>query len=249
MIFVNRSYLLIKTEVMKLQIWFDFQCPFCYIGETMLDRTIAGMELTSPVEIEYHAYQLDTHAPEMPHVTMLESFMKGHDLSEEAAEHQMLKITRLAATEGLKYNLKGVQVCSSLDAHRLMKYAEQILSPGKLKKMSFAIFKANFEENLRISDRNVLADIAVSVGLDRDEVMAMFATDRFVKEVMADQVAIDARKDFEFIPYILLDNGAVLQGVLRPDSLQKALKTAMETGVVEVDDSPKEGCGPNGCSA
>ena len=234
---------------MKILIWSDFQCPFCYMGEKMLENVLSSIELSEPVEIEYKSYQLDPLAPRVPVENMTEHFMSGHDMDVAAAEARMEQITDMASKVGLKYNLPGVKVCNTMDAHRLMKFGAERLSQGKLKKLNFSLFKANFEDNLLLSDPNVLAEIAVTVGLERDEVLRMLQTDAYVKAVCHDQDEIDARTDFEFVPYMLLDNGSVLQGVMKEPELSEWLKDTMsnkESGGFVT--TTREGCGPKGCA-
>lgn len=234
---------------MKITIWSDFQCPFCYIGEKILENVLCSMELTEPVEIEYRAYELDPEAPAIPRETMTQHFMGGHEMSEARAETRMAKITRMAADVGLTYNLPGVQVCNTLDAHRLMKYAAGKLTPGWLKRLNFSLFKANFEENLRLLDHDVLATLAEQAGLERKAVLEMLGGDSFAKEVRKDEAEIDARPDFEFVPYMYLENGAVLQGVMKIEFLREWLTAAMaDAGHVSLPEAPREGCGPAGCS-
>ena len=234
---------------MKIKIWSDFQCPFCYMGEKMLEDALGSMELTEPVEIEYKAYELDPEAPAIPRETMTEHFMGDHEMTVGQAEARMAKITEMAAEVGLKYNLQDVQVCSTLDAHRLMKYAAGRLTPGRLKRLNFSLFKANFEDNLRLSDHDVLATIAEGVGLERDAVLEMLRGYDFVEEVRKDEAEIDSREDFEFVPYLLLANGAVLQGVMKKDAMRQWLTTAMaDPENARVTNSPREGCGPGGCA-
>lgn len=234
---------------MKILIWSDFQCPFCYMGEKMLEMALDGMELSEPVEIEYRAYQLDAEAPAVPCESMTEHFMGGHEMTREQAEARMAKITRMASGVGLQYNLAGVKVCNTLDAHRLMKYAATILSPGKLKRLNFSLFKANFVDNLLLSDRQVLVELASGVGLETTDVLQMLQGDAYVDAVRRDEEEIDARADFEFVPYMLLGNGAVLQGVMSEKSLRDWLQDAMLRGAdADSSASSREGCGPGGCS-
>lgn len=234
---------------MKITIWSDFQCPFCYMGEKMLEDVLAGMELTEPVVIEYKAYELDPEAPVIPLESMAEHFMAGHEMSEAQAEERMAKITRMAADVGLSYHLPGVQVCNTLNAHRLMKYATGRLTPGRLKRLNFSLFKANFEDNLRLSDREVLAALAEGVGLERTSVLEVLSGEAYIKEVRDDEEKIDARPDFEFVPYMLLETGAVLQGVMKREALLEWLAAAMAGSTnASLPETPREGCGPGGCS-
>lgn len=229
-------------------IWFDFQCPFCYMGEKKLEKTLNNMELTEPVVIEYKAYELDPKAPAVPVETMTEHFMAGHEMTRQEAEERMAKITRMAKEVGLDYNLADVKVCNTLDAHRLMKYASELLSPGKLKRLNNSIFKAVFEDGKLISDRNLLADLGETAGLSREDIIQMLEGESYTDLVRTDEVEIDARPDFEFIPFMLLSDGSLRQGVVSEEGLRNWLTAAMEGATCQSDDEPCEGCGPSGCT-
>lgn len=232
---------------MKIKIWFDFQCPFCYMGEKELEKALSSMELTEPVIIEYKAYELDPKAPVSPVESMTDHFMSGHDLTRQEAEERMDKITRMAQRVGLEYNLAEVKVCNTLDAHRLMKYAAEHVSPGKLKKLSDSLFKAVLEEGLLISDRELLADRAATVGLSREEVRDMLEEDTYTDLVRRDESELDSRMDFEFIPFMLLPDGSLRQGVVSEEGLKNWLGAAMNGTTASSEDEPHEGCGPAGC--
>lgn len=232
---------------MKIKIWFDFQCPFCYMGEKELEKALSNMELTEPVVIEHKAYELDPKAPVSPVESMTDHFMSGHDLTRQEAEERMDKITRMAQRVGLEYNLAEVKVCNTLDAHRLMKYAAERVSPGKLRKLSDSLFKAVFEEGLLISDRELLADRAATVGLSREEVRDMLEEDTYTDLVRRDESELDSRMDFEFIPFMLLPDGSLRQGVVSEEGLKNWLGAAMNGTTASSEDEPHEGCGQSGC--
>lgn len=229
-------------------IWSDFQCPFCYMGEKKLEKALAGMELTEPVVIEYRAYELDPKAPAVPVESMTEHFMSGHEMTRQEAEERMDKITRMAKEVGLDYKLDDVKVCNTLDAHRLMKYAAELLSPGKLKKLNYSVFKAVFEEGKLISDRQLLADLGENAGLSREEVIQMLEGESYIDPVRTDEVEIDARPDFEFIPFMLLPDGSLRQGVVSVGGLRNWLTASMNGASTQPDNEPREGCGPAGCT-
>lgn len=207
---------------MKITIWGDFACPFCYMGETTLEKVAEELPEGKTVEIEFRAYELDPKAPAVPVQTMTEHFMTEHQQTEEEAVKQIEHITKMASRVGLDYNLKDAKVCSTFDAHRLMKYAAENTSAENVVKLNFAIFKANFIDNLLLSDRKVLADIGETVGLERSGVEAMFATDRYTDAIRQDEAELTEKK-FDYIPYMLFDDGAVLQGVISAGALKKAL--------------------------
>lgn len=207
---------------MKITIWGDFACPFCYMGETTLEKVLAGIPKGEEVKIEFKAFELDPNAPTVPTQTMTQHFMSEHNQTEDEATKQIEHITKMASRVGLDYNLKDAKVCSTFDAHRLMKFAADNITADNLQKLNFALFKANFIENKLLSDRNILADIGESIGLERKEVEAMFDSDNYAESVRQDESELNEKK-FDYIPYMLFDDGTVLQGVISAGALKKVL--------------------------
>ena len=207
---------------MKIKIWGDFACPFCYMGENLLEKVLGEMPDGDKVEIDLEAYELDPKAPAKPVQTMTQHFMSEHNETEEEAEKQIEHIVKIASRLGLVCNLKDAKVCSTLDAHRLIKYAKEHTDSATVMKLNLAIFNANFVDNKLLSDRAVLADLAESVGLDRAGVEAMFASDQYIPLIRQDEEELNAKK-FDYIPYMLFDDDTVLQGVISVGALRKAL--------------------------
>lgn len=208
---------------MDIKIWADYACPYSYMGETQLMEIIKEEGLTDKVKIQFLSYQLDPNAPVIPTETMTQHFMDGHQYTQEQTEHLMEKITRMAARVGLDYKLATTQVCSTFDAHRLMEYAQATVPQEMYIKLNFALFHANFIENLRLSDHSVLLSIAEKCGLDKNAVSAVLESGKYSDQVKAEEQEVDQRKDFDLIPYMVFDNTTVLQGVITPEAMKKAL--------------------------
>ena len=207
---------------MNIKIWGDFACPFCFIGETQLENIIKESGSEDKSTIQFMAYELDQEAPEIPVETMLQHFMNAHDMTEEEAKSQMQHITKMASRLGLAINLEGVKVCNTFDAHRLMKYAAATASQATVINLNFALFKANFIDNLRLSDKKVLVEIAESAGLNRREVEKMLDTQAYGEKVRSEEMEAESR-NLEYVPYMLFDDKTVLQGVISNGAMKKAL--------------------------
>lgn len=209
---------------MDIKIWADYACPYSYMGETQLMEIIKEEGLTDKVKIQFLSYQLDPNAPAIPTETMTQHFMDGHQYTQEQTEHLMEKITRMAARVGLDYKLATTQVCSTFDAHRLMKYAQSCgASQDMVIKLNFALFHANFIENLRLSDHSVLLSIATKCGLDANAVKSVLDSDMYADQVKAEEEEVSERKDFNLIPFMVFNDTTVLQGDISPEAMKKAL--------------------------
>lgn len=213
---------------MEIKIWADFACPYSYMGEKQLMDIIEKQGLADKVKIRFLSYQLDPNAPAVPVETMTQHFMDGHKFTAEETEHLMARITKMASRLGLDYRLATTQVCSTFDAHRLMEYAQAKYPQETCIKLNFAIFHANFIENLRLSDHGVLLSIAEKCGLNAVEAKAVLESDEYGDQVKAEEKEVDARPDFDLIPYMVFDGTDVLQGVISPGAMKKALAGADE---------------------
>lgn len=189
----------------------------------MLEEVIGEMKESEDVEIVLHAYQLSPDAPEIPVETMEQHFMAEHEITAEEAESQMARITKMAARAGLNYNLAGVQVCNTFDAHRLMKLAYDVADGQTALKLNFLLFHANFIENKRLSDHTVLKEIAESAGLNAEDIDAVLSSDKYADEVRDDEDEAE-KMDLEYIPYMRFSDGRVLQGVLSKGAMRNALQ-------------------------
>ncbi len=208
---------------MEIKIWADYACPYSYIGETQLMDILKEEGLTDKVKIQFLTYQLDPNAPAIPQETMLQHYMSGHKFTEEQSLHLMERITKMAARVGLDYKLATTQVCSTYDAHRLMAFAQNSEDQATAIKLNFALFHANFIENLRLSDHEVLLSIAEKCGLDKEAVQTVLSSDMYGDIVKAQEQEVDQRKDFDLIPYMVFDDKTVLQGVISPGAMKKAI--------------------------
>lgn len=209
---------------MEIKIWADFACPYSYIGETQLMEVIEKQGLQDKVKIQFLSYELDPDAPVIPVETMTQHFMEGHQFTPEETEHLMERITKMASRVGLDYKLATTQVCSTFDAHRLMEFVQDTESQETAIKLNFALFHANFIENLRLSDHTVLLSIAEKYGLDSHKVKAVLDSDEYAAQVKKEAQELDDRKDFDLIPFMVFNDSTVLQGIISPGAMKKALR-------------------------
>ena len=147
--------------MIKLDILSDPICPWCYIGKARLDAALAERP-DHAFTIEYHPFQLN---PDMPSGGMdRRSYLEAKFGGRDAATEVYAKIDAAAAESGLDIDWSGIdRTPNTLDAHRLIHWAG---IEGRQLAVVSALFRAYFQESRDIGDRDVLADIADSAGLD-----------------------------------------------------------------------------------
>lgn len=207
------------AEVMRVDIWADIICPFCWIGKRQFEAALAGFQGRSQVEVHYHAYRLSPDQPPEPVVPML---MRKYGLSADQVAENQARVTEMARGVGLDYHLENTVSGDSLMAHRLVKLAED---KGLAAVMIERLYKAYFNEGRSILEADSLADLAADVGLDRPEVEAFLKTDRYAQTVREEQDFITSR-GANGVPFFVINNRYAVAGAQPTEAFAQVLDRA-----------------------
>ncbi|MES9737239.1 DsbA family oxidoreductase [Peribacillus frigoritolerans] len=169
---------------MKVEIWSDYQCPFCYIGKRRFEEALKQFENKDQVEVSFRSFELNPEAERDINMTQNEMLAKKYGMSQAQVEANSQNLTQQAKELGLDYHLDKVVLTNSFDAHRLMHFAE---SKGKEKEMNERLFKAYFTEGKHIGDHATLASLAEEVGIEKSETESMLAGTAFTAEVRGNE--------------------------------------------------------------
>lgn len=238
--------------MIKLTVWSDFACPYCYIGETRLERAIDQLGLTDDVEIDYRAFELDPTAPKEVTTTTPERFARKYRLSVDDAIKQIDHISELGRELGIDFKYATTQYSNTRDAHRLMKLAEAKYDRKTVERLNEALFAAYFTENLVLADHDVLVEKAKSIGMDEKEVREMLDSDRYDDEVRFDEREAGMR-GVTGVPFIVFNGAFAVPGAMTIDGFKSALQRELrkqEKQEKEATETPAErphACGPDGC--
>ena len=211
---------------MKIEIWSDFVCPFCYIGKRNLEAAIQKFKLENgqdiPLEIVYRSFELDPNAQKDGNLPTKEMLMKKYGLSAERATLTLEDLTATARSAGLEYHMDRTIQTNTLDAHRLLQFAKQ---QGYAEVLTERMFKAHFTEGLHIGDKNVLLELALEVGLMVDEVIKVLDGNDFTEAVRADEKSAH-NLGINGVPYFLIDGKLAIYGAQPSESFLKAFQNA-----------------------
>lgn len=235
--------------LMTLTIWSDFACPYCYIGETRLQRAIEELGLQDKVQIDYRAFELDPTAPKEVTTTTPERFAMKYRLSVPEAKAQIEHISQLGREVGIDFKYMTTQYSNTRDAHRLMKLAEAKYGKETVEKLNKALFAAYFTENLVLSDHKVLLDKATSVGMDEKDVKEVLDSDMYDDEVRLDEREA-AMRGVHGVPYVLFNGGFAVPGAMSIEGFKSVLERELkkqEDNRSGQDGERPHACGPDGC--
>jgi predicted DsbA family dithiol-disulfide isomerase len=209
---------------MKIEIWSDVMCPWCYIGKRRFEKALSQFANRDKIEIEWKSFQLNPSMKTDPGKSINQYLVeiKGWTLDKAKQAHE--HVTQLAKAEGLNYNFDKVIVANSFDAHRLLQLAKK---NGIGNEMEERLFKAYFEEGKNIADYNTLIGLGTDVRLDKEEVKQML-----MNETFADEVRKDAQEANEIgctgVPFFVLNRKYGISGAQEPATFLKALERAFE---------------------
>lgn len=230
---------------MRIDIWSDVVCPWCWIGKHRFQRALELMGDKAPqVEVRWHPFLLDPGADTTP-VPLREAYAAKFGGAERTA--QMLAQTQSTArAEGLPMDFDRGQVrVTTLPAHRLLWLAGR---EGVQEAVGEALFRAHFEQGRNLADPEVLAAAAAAGGIAAARVEALLASDEGLAEVRAGLGQAQAL-GIQSVPTFVINGRYAVQGAQPPEVFMQVLeKVAAELAPAPVAGNHEPGCGADGCS-
>ena len=208
---------------MKIEVWSDFVCPFCYLGKRRLEQALAQFPDLDKVEIIYRSFELDPSQPIYSGQKMHELLSKKYGMSIEDAKKANESIGREASKVGLEFHFDEMKYTNTFDAHRLAKYAKTV---GMEKQIIEKIYYAYFTESKLISDHDILTQIAESEGLDKKAVISVLNDrTRFENDVRNDE-NLASQMGITGVPFIVINQKHVISGAQPIETFVDTIKNA-----------------------
>lgn len=211
---------------MRVDIWSDVVCPFCYIGKKRLEAASAqvGVEL----EVHWHSFQLDPDAPERQEISNSERLAQKYGRTLAEVEDMQRNIASMAAEEGIQFNWEQANSGNTLNAHRLIHLAQ---SKGLGNEAKEAFFYSYMTQGLAIGERETLEDVAARIGLNPVEVDDVLDSDAYADFVKFDQDVARDQLKVTGVPFFVFDQRVALAGAQPREVFEQVLKKALETPI------------------
>jgi predicted DsbA family dithiol-disulfide isomerase len=191
---------------MRVDIWSDIVCPWCYIGKRRFEKALAGFERREEVRVVHRAFQLDPTMPKGQLFRHRDVLMRKYGMTEAQVAAAQARLVEVAATDGLEYHLSRTHTGNTLDAHRLVHLAgEQGIQDAVIERL----FRAHFTELRSLFDRESLLALSREAGLQNAE--TVLDGDRFAADVMADHREAQ-RLGARGVPFFVFDGRSSLEG-------------------------------------
>jgi predicted DsbA family dithiol-disulfide isomerase len=203
---------------MKIEIWSDIVCPFCYIGKRHLEQALA--KAGKSVEIEWKSFQLDPSVqPEDAGASVVEHLAAKKGMSIDQVNGMMNHVEGMAANAGLNMKLRSSFVMNTFHAHRVLLFAKSI---GKGSELKEAFLKAHFTDNVNLNEEANLIRVAVSVGLNEEDVLRVLHSNEFEEAVNED--AYTAQQfGARGVPFFVFNRESAVSGAQPVEVFEKIL--------------------------
>ena len=204
---------------MKIEIYSDIACPWCYIGEHRLARALAAYPKAGEVEVVFRSYQLDPTAP--PEPRPLRQYLEQR--FGPAATEMTARVSDVARGEGLELDWDRALSVNTLTAHRLLHLAEQEYGPATQRELARKLFEAHFSQGGDVSDHDLLTELAASVGMDAARVRAYLDSGEGLDETRY-EIHQAQRLGIRSVPTFVIEGKYAIQGAQPASVFLRALE-------------------------
>jgi predicted DsbA family dithiol-disulfide isomerase len=240
---------------MKIEIWSDVACPWCYIGKRRFEAALAEFPHRDAVEVQWRSYQLDPSLPEHYDGTELDYLSTRKGMAPAQVSQMFDHVAAEARGEGLNYRFDAVVVANSFTAHRLIHLAA---AHGKQDAAKERLLSDHFEHGKDIGSREYLTVLGRELGLDAVAVAELFTSDKYADDVRHDFAEARAL-GVSGVPFFVIDRKFGLSGAQPSETFSMALEqawqeshplvmVAADAGTKDAGANGGEACGPDGCA-
>jgi len=231
---------------MKIDIWSDIMCPFCYIGKRRLEAALEGFEHKDKVELVWHSFQLDPTIQSQKGKNLYQYLAERKGMPLERSKQMHDQLTQTAKEAGLTYNFDKAVIANSFDAHRLIQLAKK---HGLGDAAEERLFKAYFTEGKDMSDHATLVQLGTDIGLATAELQQMLESNAYADAVRSD-IATAEQLRINGVPFFVLDNKYGVSGAQPVELFSNALQQAWAEhtpAITSMGGAEDAVCGPDGC--
>jgi predicted DsbA family dithiol-disulfide isomerase len=227
---------------MKVEIWSDVVCPFCYIGKRRFEKALETFSNKEQVEIIWRSFQLDPNTRSNPGKSVIESLAEKKGLTLAQSQQMHAQVTAMAKEVGLDYQMDKAVIANTFDAHRLSLLAAK---QGLQDKMEERLFAAYFTEGKDIANKETLVALAKEVGMDETDVRNMLQSNSYSDKVQ-DDILEAQQVGVRGVPFFVFDNKYAVSGAQPTNVFTQVLSKVWEERVVTEDRSLGGVCTPDG---
>ncbi|MES2064004.1 MAG: DsbA family oxidoreductase [Bacteroidota bacterium] len=232
---------------MKIEIWSDVMCPFCYIGKRRFEDALQQFEHKGKVEIEWKSFQLNPDMVTDPSTNINQYLADAKGWTLDYALQMNNHVTEMAAEVGLTYHMDTAVVANSFNAHQFTHLAKK---HGLGDAAEEALFKAYFTDGKNVDDTDTLAELGTAIGLDADEIKQTITTSTYADAVKHD-IAEAQYLGIQGVPFFVMNGKYGVSGAQAVPVFSQTIEKAFaewsgEQAKPKLDVIEGPTCGPDG---
>lgn len=230
---------------MKIEIWSDIMCPFCYIGKRKLELALADFKFKDQVEIIWHSFLLQPYLKYEEGKDIYDFLQDSKGLQSDQARELTHYVTEMAKQVGLDFDFNKIVVANTFDAHRFTHFAAK---KGLQNEAEERLFAAYFVEGKNIGDHQVLIELGNELGLEDREVMEMLHSGAYGDAVKKD-VKEAQNLNIRGVPYFIFNRKYGLSGAQPVNVFLEVLQKAdeEESPIVDITSKNSPSCNDEAC--
>lgn len=231
---------------MKVEIWSDVMCPFCYIGKNNFEKALEKLPFKDEIEVEWKSFQLDPTLNPDETKTTFEYFKEKKGVPEAQAKQMVEQVSQMGNTAGIRFNFEKAIITNTFSAHKILHLAKKY---KKANEMEEALFIAHFIEGKNVGGINTLVEIAGSLGIDTDEARKVLTSEEFDDEVKQDFSEAKSH-GISGVPFFILNGKYAVSGAQPTEFFAGALQQTYDETVSPLKNLSEDdySCGTDGCS-
>lgn len=210
----------LNCTMVKIEVWSDISCPFCWLGKARLDKAIAATQVNA--EVMLRSFQLNPDVRTDPSVSLFDYLHRVKGYPPEQVKQINERLSAAGRSSGLVFNFDKVVVANTMRAHMLLRFANR---SGIISKVADDLFRAYFSDGKNTDDPAVLVEIAVQNGLDGDEFLKALADLRFNQEILND-ISEASALQVRGVPFFVFNRKFAVSGAQEQSVIEQALQDA-----------------------
>jgi predicted DsbA family dithiol-disulfide isomerase len=231
---------------MKVEIWSDVMCPFCYIGKRRFEEALQHFDHKEKIEVEWKSFQLNPDLQTDTTINIDEYLADKKGWTLDYAQQLNSQVTEMAAQVGLTYNFDKAVVANSFNAHRFSHFAKK---NGLGIEAEEALFKAYFTDGKNIDDIDILVELGANLGLKAEETKQVLESNEFAADVKRD-IAEAQYLGIQGVPFYVMNNKYAVSGAQAVPVFEQTLQKAFddwqhESAKPKLEIIEGESCGPD----
>lgn len=214
---------------MRVEIWSDVVCPWCFIGKVRFDKaveTLRAKGITEPIDVVFRAFQLDPTAPSGTSAPVVDSYAKkfgGRERAEQILEH----VTKVAAADGIEFNMDIALRANTINCHRALHWALTTYDAERQVTLKHRLLRAYFSEGLDVGDTDVIVRCAVECQLDGETLRTWLDSGAGIDEVREDFEAA-AMREITAVPSFVINDQFLIPGAQDPEVFVNVIERILQ---------------------